>query len=37
MNIRPKVMFVLVAGCALGITLPQRVLAIDDAEFNALK
>lgn len=37
MTIRPKVIGMLAAGCALGIAIPQRALAIDDAEFNALK
>ena len=37
MTIRPKLIGVLAAGCALGIVVPQRTLAIDDAEFNALK
>lgn len=37
MIIRPTLIGVLAAGCALGITVPQRALAIDDAEFNALK
>ena len=37
MTIRPKVIGMIAAGCALGIVVPQRTLAIDDAEFNALK
>ena len=37
MTIRPKVIGMIAAGCALGIAVPQRTLAIDDAEFNALK
>ena len=37
MIIRPTVIGVLAAGCALGLTVPQRALAVDDAEFNALK
>ncbi|HZR20879.1 MAG TPA: hypothetical protein VFE51_26590 [Verrucomicrobiae bacterium] len=37
MTIRPTIIGVLAAGCALGLTVPQRALAIDDAEFNALK
>lgn len=37
MTIRPTLIGVMAAGCALGLTVPQRALAIDDAEFNALK
>lgn len=37
MTIRPTIIGVLVAGCAFGLTVPQRCLAIDDAEFSALK
>lgn len=37
MIIRPTIIGVLAAGCALGLTVPQRALAVDDAEFNSLK
>lgn len=37
MTIRPTVVGVLAVGCAFGLSVPQRALAVDDAEFNALK